>query len=351
MRPTLFNNRAYLIDSTTLADPIDEKALGKILRSSGIDGTISSTQLLSEENDYDNYQIELDDGTLWRLKISFDKNTPVLKREAAVLKNSDGVATGQLHLLSDSTLGQKLPHLIFQFPPALSASDLGKSFLIKERELLFNSYFALLQTLSPKRQYNSIVRERFKTFNIAKSFPRISRDAIKAHSDYEAFVNFFTALRKETEAKLFAPMGEKCLGGLPFKGIFFFEDLFFFDYLHDTCLHHPFADLVDLVLDLGVNKETEDILFKEFCEIGNLKGQEYLYQEVYDIQLRKKLVELVGQYLTEVYMFGSRGIDDLIYLADNFFQCSERFRRIPTFLDNQDFLFKTITEPVLGVKA
>ncbi len=353
MKPfSLFNNRAYLVDSATRNDPIDKEALGKILKESGIEGPISGTKSIYEGGDYDGYEIELKNGTRWRVKISLDAKTPLLKREATVLKNSAGVATGKLHLLSDYTLGEKTPHLIFQFPPALDVYDLGKSFLLKERRLLFRSYFALLQTLSPKRQYKSVLEENFKKLNIPKSFPAISRDAIKNNSNYPLFLDFFATLRKETREKLPpVPTGKKCLGGLPLGGIFYSKWLFFFDYLHNTCLHHPFVDFVDFILDFGADPETEGIFFEDFCELGAFGvWEEQLYKDVYNILLRKKLADLVGQYLIEVYMFESRRIDNLVHLADNFSLCAERFRRIPAFLNNQDFLVKTITEPILGIK-
>ena len=34
-----------------------------------------------------------------------------------------------------------------------------------------------------------------------------------------------------------------------------------------------------------------------------------------------------------------------------FYSNFKNFKKLPIFIDNQDFLLKTITEPVLGVKA
>jgi|TARA_R110002020_G_scaffold36400_6_gene109336 hypothetical protein len=350
---SLINTRGYLIDCNAVNNPMDNEALGKVLKRAAIEEPIETANILSEESDYDSYEIELKNGTHWRLKISLDPTTPVLKREAAVLKNSAGVATGKLHLLSDYTLGEKTPHLIFEFPPSFSGADMGISSLIEERRLLFGSYFALLQTLSPRRYYKSVVEEDFKKFNISsKNFPPPSRRAIKSHSNYPVLLDFFTTLREETDKHLPSPpMEKKCLGGLPLKSIFFSNGLFFFDHLHNTCLHHPFADFADFILDLGLEPEIEQAAFKDFCEVGSLEGDAHLYESIYALQLRKKLIELVGLYFTEVYVFQGKRVDNLIYLAETFSNCSKRFRRIPAFLPYQDFLFKTITEPILGVKA
>jgi hypothetical protein len=353
MSSSLLNNRGYLIDWNAANQPLNTEAIEKILRSAGLGQPIENLSIISEDNDYDSYEIQLKDGTCWRLKMSFESGSLTLKREAALLKNCDGVAAGKLHLFSDETLGGKTPHVICQFPPSLSVEDVGVSFLLKQRRRLFGCYFSLLERLTPKRYYKSLVQEDLKTSNLSsKNFSPESREAIRSHSDYSSLVKFFTKLKKETERQLSSVIVErKCLGGLTPRNIFFSDGLFFFDPLHKACLHHPFSDFVDFILDIGLDKKAEGEAFRDFCELGSLEDETDIYQSVYELQLRRKLIQLVGCYLTEVYVFNSQRLDNLIRLAQTLYDCSKRFRRIPAFLDHQDFLVKTITEPILGVKA
>jgi hypothetical protein len=327
------------------------EALEKILKQSGISDSPQNVNLISEEDDYDSYEIQLENGTVWRLKISFDSKTLTLKQEAAVLKKSLGVASGKIHHYGEVQLGEKLPCLIFQFPPALDISQFGKSSLFAERRRFFSSYFALIQTLSPKRLYKSVLQQDFKKFDI-KKFPAPSKDSLKTHSNYSLIIDLFTSLKKEVDEKLKnVPSDKKCLGGLPLKSIFLYDDLFFFDYLHKVCLCHPFVDFVDFILDFGVDSEMETAALDDFCDLGGLTADRDLYKDIYDLQLRRSLAGLLGEYLVEVYLFESRRLDKIIYLVDRFSRSVERFRSIPAFLDNQNFWVKTISEPILGVKA
>ena len=353
MSSSLLNNRGYLIDWHSMNQPLNVEFIEKILSASGLQEPVESLVMISEHNDYDHYEIALNDGTCWRLKLSFDNNSPLLKRESTFLSDCNGVAGGKLQHFSEHTLGENIPPLIYQFPTCLGVQDLGLSFFLEEQRLLFGSYFSLLEKLSPKQYYKSIVQDNFKTLNLSsRIFSPASREAIKSHSSYASFTAFFTKLKKETDKQLSSlVLKKKCLGGLKPENIFFNNELFFFDPLHNACLHHPFADFVDLILDVGLDEEMERNALKDFCELGLLEEDEHLYESVYNLQLRKKLAELVGSYLCEVYIFQSRRADHLIKVADTLYKCSQRFRRIPAFLDHQDFLVKTITEPILGVKA
>ena len=333
--------------------PLNVEFIEKILSASGLQEPVESLVMISEHNDYDHYEIALNDGTCWRLKLSFDNNSPLLKRESTFLSDCNGVAGGKLQHFSEHTLGENIPHLIYQIPTCLGVQDLGLSFFLEEQRLLFGSYFSLLEKLSPKQYYKSIVQDNFKTLNLSsRIFSPASREAIKSHSSYASFTAFFTKLKKETDKQLSSlVLKKKCLGGLKPENIFFNNELFFFDPLHNACLHHPFADFVDLILDVGLDEEMERNALKDFCELGLLEEDEHLYESVYNLQLRKKLADLLISYIREVYLYDSYRYEQILYIADNFSHLYERFCKIELFKNNRDFLMKTICEPIFGVKA
>ena len=74
MSSSLLNNRGYLIDWHSMNQPLNVEFIEKILSASGLEESVKSLVIISEHNDYDHYEIALNDGTCWRLKLSFDNN-------------------------------------------------------------------------------------------------------------------------------------------------------------------------------------------------------------------------------------------------------------------------------------
>ena len=114
---------------------------------------------------------------------------------------------------------------------------------------------------------------------------------------------------------------------------------------------HPYVDFVDLILETGVNEDNDIKLLKKFCESGEIAVNRDLYFQVYLMQLRKKLADLLISYIREVYLYDSYRYEQILYIADNFSHLYERFCKIELFKNNRDFLMKTICEPIFGVKA
>ena len=114
---------------------------------------------------------------------------------------------------------------------------------------------------------------------------------------------------------------------------------------------HPFVDFINLILEGGFGRAYEKNLLPLFCNHTNTQLDKRLYHALYESLLRKKLVELIGTYIYEVYVFKSYRLNKILNVADVFSQCYDRFRVIPLFEENRQFILKTLTEPVLGVKA
>ena len=82
-----------------------------------------------------------------------------------------------------------------------------------------------------------------------------------------------------------------------------------------------------------------------------IKYDQNIYNSIYQVQLRKKLAELVISYIKEVYLFDSFRYERIFYIADTFSHCYKRFCSIDIFEKNKEFIMKTICEPIFGVKA
>ena len=73
---SLLNNRAFLVDSTFRDDSVlNKEFLQRCLRDSKIDDTILDISIVSEENNYDSYEIQTSEGRFFRLKISEDPDS------------------------------------------------------------------------------------------------------------------------------------------------------------------------------------------------------------------------------------------------------------------------------------
>ena len=75
------------------------------------------------------------------------------------------------------------------------------------------------------------------------------------------------------------------------------------------------------------------------------------FKSFYDFCVKKKLLESLSDYLREVYELRCLRINKITDIMSVFYSNFKNFKKLPIFIDNQDFLLKTITEPVLGVKA
>ena len=110
-------------------------------------------------------------------------------------------------------------------------------------------------------------------------------------------------------------------------------------------------DFIDLILDLAISEDMQYSYLSIFCQKGGFIEDRDLFKSLYQIQLRKKLLFLITEYIKEVYVYDSYRYDNVLNIADVFSHCYERFCKIKMFHKNREFIMKTICEPILGVKA
>jgi hypothetical protein len=161
-------------------------------------------------------------------------------------------------------------------------------------------------------------------------------------------------LKEETYGltqKIHLPYNFKCHGNLSLDNIFFDKKMFYFDGFQSVYMGHPFIDLVDFFLEVGLPEEDQYRILSQFCAVGELPEERGYFKALYEIQLRKKLGDLISNYIKEIYIYDSYRYDNILNIADVFSHCYERFCKVETFNKNKDFIMKTICEPIFGVKA
>ena len=68
---------------------------------------------------------------------------------------------------------------------------------------------------------------------------------------------------------------------------------------------HEYVDLVDIMLELGLKTEDDGRFTDLFCNKLGIGYDNKTYQKFYELQIRKKLAELLISYVKEVYLYDS----------------------------------------------
>ena len=167
-------------------------------------------------------------------------------------------------------------------------------------------------------------------------------------------MEFLSALREEViyyKDQVKGHLNHKCHANLCLEAISYNYNSFYFDFLHNVSMGHKYVDLVDIMLELGLKIEDDGRFIDLFCNKLEIDYDTKTYQKFYELQIRKKLAELVISYIKEVYLYDSFRYQKIFFIADTFSQCYKRFCSIDIFKKNREFIMKTICEPIFGVKA
>ena len=98
---------------------------------------------------------------------------------------------------------------------------------------------------------------------------------------------------------------------------------------------HEYVDLVDIMLELGLKTEDDGRFTDLFCNKLGIGYDNKTYQKFYELQIRKKLAELLISYIKEVYLYDSFRYQKIFFIADTFSQCYKRFCSIDIFKKNE----------------
>ena len=347
----LLNNRTYIINSSEDWDSI-KAFIRLLLRRINIDLDVVDFYHESNNENYDCYKLVTEGKKVFYLKISFDENSKILERENFILQKTQGVASGIVKYYGQVELDKKITCLLFQFPNCFSIRNLGRGLLLDNFEAFLDCYKFFCQTKPSKIKYKTVLSNFINSCNIEKTFSDIAKESIKANSDYNKIISIQKQLSEELISNI--PNVDKemtCVSSLSLDTIYFSRNLFYFNSLENTCLYHPLLDLVDIFLSFGLKKDLEEQILDKFYRYYNIVHDRSFYDELYAMQTKKKLLQLLFSYLREVYMFQSTRLDVIIDISNEFNNCLPKFKNLGVFLDNKKFLFSLITEPIFGKKV
>lgn len=350
---SLFKGKVYTFPRTQNQDEDKSFALEVIKR---IKPNLQVLEITvgSIKNHYDVFILKDNFNRTFKLKISLDDSEGMLKKESNVVKNSKCPVMPLFIKYGQVKIGEEITYLLVEIPPYESVVDYGRSCIINNFDSFIDSYFTFQKTKGVRNTYRISLEYFLKHINPLSYLPEDSLRALKSYTDYESCENFISELSDEVvllSESFKLPNKQKCHGGLSIESIFFDGEGFHFDDFKDVCMGHPYIDFIDLILDLGVSEDIQYSYLSIFCQKGGIIEDRDLFKSLYQIQLRKKLLFLITEYIKEVYVYDSYRYDNVLNIADVFSHCYERFCKIKIFQENREFIMKTICEPIFGVKA
>ena len=305
-------------------------------------------------DNYDTFSIIDKNQEKYKLKISLDDSDGILKKEASVIKNTKSKTVPKFKSHGQIKIGENVSYLLTIVPHCESVRDHGRSCLMENTDLFFRNYFDFQCTKSVRPTYKTSLDKFFNNLDPQNYLPKDSLRAFESYTDYALCREFMKELKEETHEltkKIHLPYNFKCHGNLSLDNIFFDQKMFYFDGFESVYMGHPFIDLIDLFLEIGLNEEDQYQILSQFCAVGELPEERGYFKSLYEIQLRKKMGDLISNYIKEIYIYDSYRYDNILNIADVFSHCYERFCKVEIFNKNRDFIMKTICEPIFGVKA
>ena len=350
---SLFKGKVYAFPQTQNQEQdltFASKVIGKIDPKLNV----SNISLGKINDNYDVFTITDTNRKNYKLKISLDDSDGILKKEASVIKNSKSKTIPTFKSYGEIKIGENISYLLTIVPPYESVRDYGRSCLMGNMDLFFSNYFDFQCTKSVRPTYKTSLDKFFDNLDPQNYLPKDSLKAFESYTDYPLCRDFMNQLKEETyelTKKTYLPYKFKCHGNLSLDNIFFDKKMFYFDGFESVYMGHPFIDLVDLFLEIGLPEEDQYQILSKFCAVGELSEERDYFKSLYEIQLRKKMGDLISNYIKEIYIYDSYRYDNILNIADVFSHCYERFCKVETFNKNKDFIMKTICEPIFGVKA
>ena len=336
---SLFKGKVYTFPQTQNQEQDKSFAL-EVIKKIKPNLVVSNISVGDVKDYYDVFIIKDDEKKTFKLKISLDDSQEVLKKEYTVTKNSKSSATPISIEYGVVKIGDEITYLLVEVPPYESVGEYGRSSLLGNFESFVDSYFVFQKTKGVRTTYKTSLDKFLKNVDPASYLPQESIEALKSYTDYDLCKGFVSSLSEEIRGlsqEFVLPYKHKCHGGLSVDNVFTDGGNFYFDDFKDVFMGHPYVDFIDIILDLGLPKDAQYSLLSTFCQRGGIAEDRTLFKSLYEIQLRKKLLILITEYIKEVYVYDSYRYNNILSIANTFSHCYERFCGVEMFHKNKDF--------------
>jgi len=346
---SIFKDRLYSLPFSGRITAAESKIIQKIILSSNVDIKSDKISLVSVEEDYDFYQIQSGD-KLFDLKFSLDYESEKFNRE---IKNTKLGKSLHISKYLDSGIvkvGDKISYLICESNVCESLFDYGRSHLVSNLDSFVDSCCDFSSGSNYKFLYKTLLTKLVKEADIDSVFDVDQKSYIENHSDYSKCKDIINTLRSEILSRLNTLPKHytgNIIGDFNKNSIFVSGDEFLFKDLRYGCKGHIYSDIANITLYYGLNNSAEKALLEKASNKMSISIDRNLYNTFYELELRRKALDYLLQYLKEVYLYESSRIEVIINLIDSFSQSYKRLCKIPIIKENRRFVLSNIAEPIL----
>mgnify|MGYP003625855926 CR=1 FL=1 len=346
---SIFKDRLYSLPSSSRVTATETKIIKKILASSKCDIKVDKLCLVYVEEDYDFYHI-YSGSNIFDLKFSLDHESEKFNRE---IKNTKLCKSKSVPKYVDSgvvKVGDKISYLICESNRSESLFDYGRSHLASNLDLFVDFYCDFASNGNYKLLYKTLLSDLMKEADMKSIFDLDQKSYIENHSDYDKCENIINKLKSDISRRLNALpkiYTGNIIGDFDKNSVFTEGNNFSFKDLRYGCKGHVYSDIANITLYYGLSKPVEKTLLQKITQKMSLTVDNSLYNQFYELELRRKALHYLLQYLKEVYVYESSRIEVIVNLIDSFSQSFNRICKIPIIRDNREFILSNIAEPII----
>jgi len=346
---SIFKDRLYSLPSSGRVTATETKIIKKILTSSKCDIKVDKLCLVCVEEDYDFYHI-YSGSNIFDLKFSLDYESEKFNRE---IKNTKLCKSKSVPKYVDSgvvKVGDKISYLICESNSSESLFDYGRSHLSSNLDLFVDFYCDFASNGNYKLLHKTLLSDSMKEADMESIFDLDQKSYIENHSDYDKCENIINELKSDISSRLNALpkiYTGNIIGDFDKNSVFTEGNNFSFKDLRYGCKGHMYSDIANITLYYGLSKPVEKTLLQKITQKMSLTVDNNLYNQFYELELRRKALHYLLQYLKEVYVYESSRIEVIINLIDSFAQSFNRICKIPIIRDNREFILSNIAEPII----
>lgn len=350
--------RCFIIPRANFASESQKELVSLIMKSHG-EENLKNIRLIDENDDYDSFLIELENLNLC-LKMSFD-SVPIFY-EHMVLKGIEQLELAPQAIDRKNFIyGKELFYTLQTFEYSNNVFSLGNSILLEDS---FKDFYFKLKKLHSYEVPNE-VHEYLDNTKSFLEYQNLNFDKVISYVDKgeEEIFSFIKNIHSEIYDEMFdffeknenKLMKDKFVhGNLNQSTIINNEYQFKFINFENCFLGSIFFDMANLVFELQLTglKELDFITrrIKDLNFVTNrFKSSTFIneYKICKHIWIRKKLLDIIKEYVKEVIVLNKERTDKLAKLANNFTKHFYKFNGISAFDRNRDLFAQKFSELIL----
>jgi len=321
-----------------------------ILDEVSIGGRDVSVSFLASNYNHDVYKAIVD-GKFYCVKYSLDPNNTGLKTEFNIIKQLSNDCSCKAFHYGRELFGEKIHYLVSSYEKGESLKNSGAFSFMNNIDEFFFKYSLIQNGKADAVFFNEYINDFLNSARLDQ-FPEDGIEAMSAHTDIEIIKETI----KSIELEIFSLCSPKvikknqlCHGKLKPSNVLFKNETFKFIDFTESYIGNIYLDIAGLCIYYGFDEQKEKFVLDKFMQINGIdptQDQYAEYEVCSQIMRRKIFLDILTEYLKEVYVFSSSRPMRIAEIINLFAMNSKKFFRIPTVNKHYEFLYKCILEPI-----